>query len=76
MGKRIMAKPKDQSSDDFDDFELFSDPDFDPDGFIQAMDDGSVVSAEPKGSVRERLEARREARWLREQLSDWDDWND
>ena len=71
-----MSKPKDQPSDDFDDFELFSDPDFDAEGFIEAMDEGPTGPAERIGSVRERLEARREARWLREQIADWDDWND
>jgi hypothetical protein len=71
-----MAKPKDQPADDFDDFELFSDPDFDADGFIDAMDDDSMGISTPMETVRDRLEARREARWLKEQLADWDDWND
>jgi len=71
-----MSKPKDRSSDDFDDFEVFSDPDFDADDFIDAMDVDSVGPADAVGTVRERLDARREARWLREQLADWNDWND
>jgi hypothetical protein len=69
-----MSDPEDHSSD-IDDF----DPSFGPDFDVDLVDD--VSSATTPGSkysqsAWQRLDERRDAEWLREQLSDWDDWDE
>jgi len=66
-----MSKPRSRNSS-FDESEIFSDADFDPEGFIDAMDGGGIGrSGRP---AWRRLEDWYEWRWMRERLADWDDW--
>lgn len=70
-----MSKPKNRFGGGFgfDDFELFNDPDFELETFLDSME-GSTRPR--RRTARERLEDWRESRWLRQQLSDWPDWSD
>ena len=70
-----MSKAKRKSSEDLDDSGVFSDQDFDLNSFISTME---KEDGQRKGSRRaslQKLDDWREARWLREQLQDWEDWD-
>lgn len=62
---------------DTEDSDIVLDEDFDPDTFVFQMTelDAQRQPAQARGSrpALELLERRREERWLREQLSDFDD---
>ena len=62
-------------ADEFDDFDLGLAQDFELDAFDEGDDDVSP-SAEYSKSAWQRLDRRWESEWLREQLSDWDDWDE
>lgn len=72
-----MSRGRKHSNDNFEESEVFSDQDFDADEFVDSMEE---ASARPKRDRRMRAsgwriaEERREARWLRDHLQDWDDW--
>lgn len=62
-----------------DEAELVGDGELDVEEFIGSMEGGSAKSAKPPQSERagwQRVDDWRDARWLREQLTDWDDWKD
>ena len=63
-----MKKSK-QSNDEFDSSEIFFDPDLDPESFVEAMEDKRAARNSWK-----RVEELRDAKWLRAQLADWEDW--
>lgn len=65
-----MSKTKNRSEDDFDPTEIFADPDLDPESFVDSMEERNKRT---RTSWR-RLEELKETKWLRAQLSDWDDW--
>ena len=73
-----MRDPEDRSADDADDFAPSFGADFDEDIADETADDMAVdfdARRDPSRSAWQRLDARREEAWLREQLSDWDDWD-
>lgn len=65
-----MNEPDDNSVD-FDDFE----PSFSPDFDVELDDDAGnrLVGVQ---SAWQRLDERNDDKWLKEQLSDWDDWDE
>ncbi len=77
-----MSEPEDRTADDADEF----DPGFDAD-FTDHIDEDiadEIAAAQAfdvegqqneRRSAWQRLDARREEAWLKEQLSDWDDWD-
>ncbi len=72
-----MSEKSSRPSEDFDDFEPSYDLDLDPDiDIVVGEPDLDVGNAAQGQSAWKRLEERNEARWLEEQLSDWDDWGD
>ncbi len=72
-----MRRPKQDAGQDLDDTGLFSDDQFQASEFIVDMEhqNGGVRRVDDR-SARLRLEQRREEQWLRQQLSDWDDFDD
>lgn len=69
-----MTEKRNRPAEDFDDFELAYEPDLDIDADAQ---EPAIDITSPQGqSAWKRLEERQEARWLKEQLADWDDWDD
>lgn len=66
-----MSKVRRRSVDSFDDADLFADMDFDADNFIEVMEQKRSKPARPGWR---RIEDLREHRLLRDQLQDWDDW--
>lgn len=68
-----MSKPR-TAVDDFDEAEFFDD-DFDIDGFISSME-GRGSRKRARRSGRRYLEQRREERMLRDELADWDSYDD
>ena len=72
-----MSKTRKYTTDDFDDSDMFADRDFDPESFVQSMEDGGKVSASAARRQRagwQRVEDLRDARLLKDQLDDWVDW--
>ena len=70
-----MAKENEYEADDFDEF----DADFVQDVDLENFDETEVVAKRPSKRRQlawQRLDQRWESEWLREQLSDWDDWDD
>lgn len=70
-----MSRAKRKTSEDFEESDLFADQEFELDGFIHSMEKQDVRR---KGRLRasmQKLEDLQEARRLREQLQDWDDWD-
>jgi hypothetical protein len=65
-----MSKTRNRG-DDFDPSEIFHDPDLDPESFVEAMEDKRSAQRSWK-----RVEELRDAKILRAQLEDWDDWED
>lgn len=62
-------------ADEFDEFE----PGFSPGFELDAVDENAEVTLPGSGYRRnawQRLDRRWESEWLREQLSDWDDWDE
>ena len=69
-----MSDPDDRSTDDADDFDPSLGPDFDED-LAEEISFDVGPRTDGSRSAWQRLDARREEAWLREQLSDWDDWD-
>jgi len=67
-----MSDPEDSASE-YDDFEPAFGPDFDVDVVDGESDDD--LQRPYNQAAWQRLDERRDAEWLREQLSDWDDWD-
>lgn len=79
-----MSNPVDRLSD-VDDFEPYlgadSDTDSDSDADFDAdpVEDTDVVALTKRPAIQsawQRVDERRDDRWLREQMSDWDDYDD
>jgi hypothetical protein len=73
-----MRKAKKYSDQGSDDSDLFSDQDFDLNGFMDTMDkDGKQGKRQSKvhRKTRQRLDDWRESRLLHAQLQDWSDWD-
>jgi len=77
-----MRQPDKTTNNDFDEAELIGEAELDVEEFIGAMAGESakpttmLKTAEPSPPQRagwRRVDDWRDARWLREQLSDWDD---
>lgn len=69
-----MRESDETTSDEFDEAELLGEGELDVEAFI-----GSMENAEPPRPDRagwRRVDDWRDARWLREQLNDWDEWKD
>lgn len=76
-----MSKARKRPGDDFDEVDLFYDDDLDLEAFIDSMEAESVRRAVRKSRRRGRaswqmVDDLRDARLLREQLQDWEDWNE
>ena len=74
-----MSEPDKTTSDEFDEAELLGEGELNVEEFIDSMEGGSAKKAEPAPPERagwQRVDDWRDARWLREQLNDWDDWKD
>jgi hypothetical protein len=69
-----MSNPDDHSSD-LDDFDPSLGADFDVD-LVDDVAEEAPTRASYSQPAWQRLDERREAKWLREQLADWDDWDD
>jgi hypothetical protein len=74
---RFMSKVRKRSETSFDDSELFSDQDFVLPVFIDSMETESQRRRQRarQQTSRHKLDEWREAKWLRDQLQDWDDWD-
>ncbi len=73
-----MRDPEDRSADDADDVDPAFGAEFDED-FADGIAENTAVDFDARKdqsrSAWQRLDARRDEVWLREQLSDWDDWD-
>lgn len=67
-----MSDPEDTATD-FDDLDASFGPEFDE----QIADDiDESRTGKYAQAAWQRLDERKDEQWLREQLSDWDDWDD
>jgi hypothetical protein len=66
---RLMSKTRKSLDDDFDPSDILSDPDLDPETFVDSMARGQ----KPRGSWK-RVDDLNDEKWLRAQLADWEDW--
>ena len=73
-----MREPGNTTKGEFEEADLIGEGELDVDGFIQSMeDDGDESDAAKRARAGwQRVDDWRDARWLREQLTDWDDWKD
>lgn len=69
-----MSKYDESTDDDFDDFEFSDTADAEeaPAASITAV---RRLSPADGKAAWQRIEQRRESAWLRDQLTDWDDWD-
>ena len=70
-----MANENEYEAEEFDEFDAGFMQDTDPDTFGEP----EIVTMRPSKRRQlawQRLDQRWEAEWLREQLSDWDDWDE
>jgi hypothetical protein len=68
-----MRKSKPRVDNESEEMEVFYDSDFDAGEFIEAMEHPGEGKKERQRPARQRVELRSEEKWLRQQLSDWDD---
>lgn len=68
-----MSKYTETTDDDFDDFEFSLTADADLDAADR--DTADRAAATYGKSAWRRIEQRRDSAWLRDQLTDWDDWD-
>jgi hypothetical protein len=74
-----MRDPEKTSNEDFDEAEIVGDSELDVEEFIGSMEGGgrkAAKSREPARAGWQRVDDFRDARWLREQLNDWEDWDE
>ena len=64
-----MSKKRNTFEEDFESPEILSDPDLDPESFVEAMEQKRAA----RGSWK-RVEDLNDQKWLRAQLADWEDW--
>lgn len=72
-----MKAPGKPARADYDDVDLMNGGDLDLEDFIEAMEEETSLRDEPRRPKRadwRRIEELKDARWLRQQLDDWDDW--
>ena len=70
-----MSNPDDHATD-LDDFDSPFGPDFDAEIADDVNEEETLTRSAHTRSAWQRLDERKDAEWLREQLSDWDDWDD
>jgi hypothetical protein len=70
-----MSKEHEYDADEFDDFDIGFAQDLDRDTYDDGDGDTSRQTGYSKNAWQ-RLDRRWESEWLREQLSDWDDWDE
>jgi hypothetical protein len=68
-----MPRPKRRVDGEGEDQEIFFDHEFDADEFVDTMTGDDTGSRRSRRPARQRVELRSEEKWLRQQLSDWDD---
>lgn len=69
-----MARSKPRAGAGSSEPEVFYDSEFDADEFVESMLDVRDAKGERlERPARQRVELRSEEKWLRQQLSDWDD---
>ena len=74
-----MREPDKTANDELDEAELLGEGELNVEEFIGSMEGGRAKKAEPPVPERagwRRVDDWHDARWLREQLTDWDDWED
>lgn len=69
-----MSRRGERSAIEFDESETAYGPDFEIETFDETPIDEPALSDYGK-TAWQRVEQCAESRWLREQLSDWDDWD-
>ena len=74
--ERNMTVEKDFEGDDIIEFDELDDEMPELQDVEAANDERVVERRNPATRAWQRLEERGESRWLREQLSDWDDWDE
>jgi hypothetical protein len=70
-----MTKPALHPPEDFEEFEYPAGADNDLELFDETPIDKMLESAFGE-TARRRVERRAETKWLRKQLTDWDDWDE
>jgi hypothetical protein len=74
-----MTEPIKPSKEAFDDADILADGDVDLGEFVDAMEGETSRRAAPQKPKRagwQRVDDWQDARWLRDQLNDWEDWKD
>lgn len=71
-----MRDPDKTTSEEFDEAELLGEGDLNVEQFIDSMEGGRAEPPPPERAGWQRVDDWRDARWLREQLTDWDDWDE
>jgi len=74
-----MREPNEPANDDFEDVASANDGEINLEQFIVSMEDTTARRAAPSKPERagwQRVDDWRDARWLRQQLDDWDDWKE
>jgi hypothetical protein len=71
----MMRKPKRRVERGSDETDLFFESDFYACDFIDAMERRGGEGPSRSRPARQRVELRSEEEWLRQQLSDWDDFD-
>ncbi len=74
-----MSKRRHSPADDFDESDLFSDHELDLEGFIDSMEAHGEHGSRKRRRVKpawQRVDDWRDEKWLRDQLKDWEDWDE
>lgn len=74
-----MSKRRHSPEDDLDEGDLFSDREFDLDNFIDSMETQSNHRSPRRRRAKpawQRVDDWRGEKWLRDQLKDWEDWDE
>jgi hypothetical protein len=73
----MSERPK--PSREIDETDMLADGEFDLEDFVDSMESETARRAEQRKRKRagwQRVDDWRDARWLRDQLNDWDDWKE
>lgn len=74
-----MSKRRHSPADDFDESDLFSDLELNLDTFIDSMKAPSTRGSPKRRRSKpawQRVDDWRGEKWLRDQLKDWEDWDE
>lgn len=74
-----MSKRRHSETDDFDESDLFSDRELDLEDFIDSMEAHSDRRSPKRRREKpawQRVDDWRGEKWLRDQLEDWEDWEE